>query len=324
MVDSENGTIKFALLGVGQGVPPKDIVNFANVLRPTNNLDSGLSEAQKVVEKIHGGNPGFNLLKDTYELDSQSFLRTDFIQPTTIELCLDAYKNAKFEDEGNAIKPTCFAGHSLGSVFAAYMAGSIQDVQSLREISAFRGKVVQEEGAIYNATLYGLRGLSIEVIKDILPPYAKIALENSSDYTVVGSLKANEPEFLSIVKRAGARIIPLRTPVAFHIEDYMGNTAELMEKFLRNYDFADISDGSVFIANSDGRALTSGNEIKQELIVSTIVPVRYVDMVHTMRRIGVEKFIVVGPGDGLSSLNEKNGIPRENTHHISRYLPKAA
>lgn len=324
MVDSESGIIKFALLGVGQGVPPKDIVNFANILRATNNLDSGLSEAQKVVEKIHGGNPGFNLLEDTYKPGSQAFLRTDFIQPATIELCLEAYKNARLKHESKIIKPVCFAGHSLGSVFAAYMAGSIQDSQSLREISAFRGKVVQEEGAKYDATLYGLLGLSSEAVKDILPSYAKIALENAPDYIVVGSLKANEAEFISIVKRAGARIIPLRTPVAFHVEQYMGSTAKLMEKFLKDYEFADISDDSVFIANSDGRPIISGKEIKHELIVSPVVPVRYVDVIHTIRCIGVKKCIAVGPGDGLLSLNAKNGIPQENTHHISDYLPKAA
>lgn len=195
------------------------------------------------------------------------------------------------------------------------MAGSIPDRKSLREIGSFRGKAIQKAYEETRTTLVSIQGLTEEAVKDLLPPYAKIGLVNAPTLIAVGLPEDQVEELQKYAKRAGARrVTPLSTRGAFHVDMYMGRTAEEMGRFLRPYDFADITKG-VFVANSDGRPLRAGKDVREELIQSMLVPVRYPNMLHTMANVG--GFIEIGPGSRLNVLNK---IPKTYTNHIKDYF----
>lgn len=318
---------EFALLGVGQAVPPKDIVTFAqelflNHLNHTKTISSALSEAQEIIKHIHGRTPPFNLVTDLFDGQSPAFKRTDFVQPATLELCAEAKTLAKLEQDGRPIVPDFYAGHSLGSIFAAYLANVITERKDLREIGAFRGKVMQEAYKETQTTLVSIFGLTEEAVTDMLLPlpYAKIALINAPQLIAVGLPEDKVPDLQEIAKKAGAKRVRLMgTAGAFHVEMYMGKAMKQMEEFLKPYDFADIASGS-FVANSNGGELKTGKEVKEELVYSMIVPVRYPDMLRSMN--GVDWFIEYGPGTVLATLNSLNGIPKAYTLHIRDFFQK--
>lgn len=315
---------KFALLGVGQAVPPENIAAFAKELFPdhTESIPEALTQAQEIINHIHERTPPFNLKTDLFNDQSPAFQRTDFVQPGTLELCAKAKAVAKLEQNGKPIAPDFYAGHSLGSIFAAYLAGVITERKDLREIGAFRGKVMQEAYEETKTTLVSIFGLTEEAVKEMLLPlpYAKIALINAPILIAVGLPEDKVEKLQNIAVKTGARKVrPLGTAGAFHVEMYMGNAAEQMEEFLRPYDFADITNGS-FIANSDAKEIKIGKKLKEELVYSMITPVRYPDMLKTMK--GVDGFIEYGPGTVLATLNSLNGIPKAYTLHIRDFFRK--
>lgn len=324
---AEHKPTRFALLGVGQAVPPEDIATFSqelflNRLAHTKTISSALAEAQEIINRIHGRTPPFNLITDLFDGQSPAFNRTDFVQPSTLELCAETKTLAKLEQDGKPIVPSFYAGHSLGSIFAAYLAGVITGRKDLREIGAFRGKVMQEAYEETKTTLVSIFGLTEEAITDMLLslPSAKIALINTPKLIAVGLPEDKVLDLRDIAKKARARgVRPLGTAGAFHVEMYMGKAAKQMEKFLKPYDFVDITSGS-FVANSDGGELKTGKEVKKELTYSMIVPVRYPDMLSAMK--GVDGFIEYGPGTVLATLNSLNGIPKAYTIHIRDFFQK--
>lgn len=314
------GNPTFAYLGVGQAVPAPEIAKFAATLLSLNkqSLQSALSDTQVIADKFYGGSAPFNLIADLFDPHSLAFSRTDFVQLATLELCAESVQNARLEYGNGPIIPDFFTGHSLGLVFAAYMSGSIPDRESLREIGAFRGMVMQEEYLKRPTTLVSIYGLTEKEVSDMLPHYAKIGLINAPTLIAVGLPEGRIGELQEYAKKAGARKVnPLGTKGAFHVAMYMEKAAEKMDKFLRQYDFADITQG-VLVGNSEGRTIAKADDIKNELVRSIMVPVRYTDMLRTMGDINV--FIEIGPGNILSSLNVQNRIPREYNHHIRDYF----
>lgn len=317
--ETEHRPTKFAYLGVGQAVLPNEISLFATELFPAHeeNIPEVLTQAQQIAIAIHEQQPAFNLPTDLFHPDSPSFQRTDFIQLGTLELCAEAVDVARLEQDGVPIVPEVFGGHSLGAVFVAYLAGAISR-KPLREIGAFRGRVMQEAYEKTHTTLVSVQGLSEEAINDLLPSYAKVGLINAPTLIAIGLPEARVEEFQYFLKRAGAKkVVPLGTKGAFHVAIYMEEAAEKMDRFLGPYDFMDLSVGE-FVANSDGRRLTRGKDIKEELVSSMLVPVRYPDMLRNMS--GVDGFIEIGPGKVLAGLNNLNGIPKSHSLHIRNYF----
>lgn len=318
--EAEHRPTRFAYLGVGQAVLPNEIALFATELFPdhSENIPDVLIQAQQITRTIHEQQTPFDLPIDLFHADSPSFQRTDFVQVGTLELCAEAVEVARLEQDGVPIIPDAFAGHSLGSVFVAYLAGAIPTRKSLREIGAFRGRIMQEAYEKTHTTLVSVQGLSEDVINDLLPSYAKIGLINASTLIAVGLPETKVEDLQDLAKRAGARkVVPLGTKGAFHVAMYMAEAAEKMDKFLSQYDFMDISVGE-FVANSDGRRLTRGQDIKEELVGSMLVPVRYPDMLRSMS--GIDGFIEIGPGKILAGLNNLNGIPKGHSIHIRNYF----
>lgn len=105
------------------------------------------------------------------------------------------------------------------------------------------------------------------------------------------------------MKSKGAkRVIELAVSGAFH-SALMKNAADKFAEFLRDYNFENAS--IPVYENTDAKAITDGNELKQRVSEQIYSSVHWTETINNMIADGVEIFIEVGAGKVLAGLNKK-------------------
>jgi [acyl-carrier-protein] S-malonyltransferase len=211
-----------------------------------------------------------------------------------------------WQEKGGAL-PAVMAGHSLGEYAALVAAGviSLADAVPLVELRAraMQEAVVAGEGAM--AAVLGLDAASVIA-----------ACEESAQGQVVQAVNFNEPKQTVIaghkaaveraaeaVKAKGAkRAVMLPVSAPFHCS-LMLPAAEKLRVRLASVAFS--SPSIPVINNVDVTELTDPEAIKSSLVHQAAAPVRWVETMQAMRRMGVTHVIECGPGKVLSGLAKR-------------------
>ena len=226
---------------------------------------------------------------------------TYHILPYIYEGRYDEYLTKLLKEKG--INPDFVAGHSLGEYSSLYAAGFLNEVDTLKLISA-RGKIMSEakiEGSM--AAILGLSSNEVENICNNIDGVIEAVNYNEPKQTVVAGEKDVIEKSLEIFKEKGARrALPLAVSGPFH-SSLMKPVAEILKKEFENYSWNDAK--TPIVANTTANILTSSNEIKNELYNQTFGPVKWVDTINKLSENGVTKIYEVGPGKVLAGLIKK-------------------
>lgn len=304
------------LLFPGQGLPSEQIAGFYKKLtsRFPREVDLRLGFLQEALDMFGPADLDTNVWTDVANPDSPLFANTAFVQPVVYtlsdlaaELAADRLRRINI-----AIAPVFVAGHSLGE-YAAATRGRYISFEKGLEIVTFRGKVMQEAAETKPSKLVSILGMSEDDVRKTICTRieSEIALINGPKLIVVGTAKDTSTQDIeALAKENGARrVTELDTAGAFHTS-FMELAAQRLEEFLRSYNFADTS--LPFVGNYSGTATTKGNTIKEWLVRVMTSPVRWADVLKTMRQnvdvFNVEVFVELGPGSSLASLNRLNEI----------------
>lgn len=307
---------KTALLFPGQGLQPREIINYYQKLKTLdqNLVRNRLALAQAAIDKIHG-TVSFNLAADLEDETAPSFTMTAFVQPVVYTLSILA---SEIVAKGSTrLTPQFVAGHSLGEYSALTQAGVFPFEKGV-EIVAFRGQVMQDVCDKTPSRLVSINGLSEDEVEKLCQQsYTQIALINAPTLIVVGCAKDHTDSIEALAKELGAkRTTVLPTAGAFHASSFMQEAASKLDEFLirEKYDFTDAN--IPVIQNLTGHPLTSSYALKNGLYESMLNPVKWAQSIQTMREAGVENFVEVGPGKSLSSLNRLNEVAEAQTVNI--------
>ena len=106
-----------------------------------------------------------------------------------------------------------------------------------------------------------------------------------------------------MLKEKGAkRVIELAVSGAFHSE-LMKGAADKFAQYVKDFDFAN---GSIPVyENTDAKAVTDGNDLKERVSKQIYSPVHWTETIQNMVNDGVEVFIEIGCGKVLAGLNKK-------------------
>ena len=105
---------------------------------------------------------------------------------------------------------------------------------------------------------------------------------------------------MRLLKEAGAkRVVPLRVSAAFH-SPLMAEPAREFADFLETVEFK--KPMVPVIPNFTAKATTDVDEIKEALKNQLTGSVRWVDSIEEAHKLGVKRFIEVGPGKVLKGL----------------------
>lgn len=203
--------------------------------------------------------------------------------------------------------PAFAAGHSLGEFSAHVAAGTLSFEDALRAVR-LRGELMFEAGIVRPGTMAAILGLDDHTVEDVCTRVeAGVCVPanfNSAGQVVVSGDVAGVEEAMVLAKEAGAkRAIQLNVSGAFH-SPLMEPAAEGLRAHLESVEFR--NPAYPVVSNATAEPVHDG-EVARELLVKQLTsPVCWNASVQTMIDHGVDRFLELGAGKVLSTLNRRN------------------
>jgi [acyl-carrier-protein] S-malonyltransferase len=160
------------------------------------------------------------------------------------------------------------AGHSVGEITAAAIAGVITPLDAMKLVRA-RGTQMAKAASVKPSGMAAVLGGEREVV---LASIASAGLVAANDNGAGQIVAAGDLDALAKLAPEGARVRPLAVAGAFHTS-YMQCAVEPMRELASNIQVQDSSVG-VF-SNKDGEVLTNGREILDRIVAQISNPVRW-------------------------------------------------
>lgn len=194
-----------------------------------------------------------------------------------------------------------YAGHSVGEVPAAVLAGVLTDEQALEFIKVRATSMAAAAAAVPTSMAAVVGGVEGEVRQAIADAGLTPANANGPGQIVaageldkLASLEANPP--------ARARVIPLTVAGAFHTE-FMASAQQALGAAAAGFEVADPRHR--LISNRDGDYVADGAEVLQRLVDQVTRPVRWDLCMETMSQAGVTGVLELLPGGTLTGLAKR-------------------
>lgn len=206
------------------------------------------------------------------------------------------------------------AGHSFGEFGAHVAAGTLSFEDALGAVR-LRGELMFEAGLARPGAMAAVLGLGDAEIEAVCARVdagtCQPANFNSEGQIVISGDVAGVEQGMQLAKEAGAKkVIPLKVSGAFH-SSLMEPAVEPLRKRLESIAFRD----PVFpvVSNVTARAVTTGAEARALLVRQLTSPVRWSATVATMVAGGADRFLELGPGKVLTTLNRRNAPDATST-----------
>lgn len=229
-----------------------------------------------------------------------------------------------WRQRGGAV-PAVLAGHSLGEYSALVVAGALgfSDAAKLVRLraQAMQGAVPVGEGAM--AALLGLD-----------EPDARAACERAAQGQIVSCANLNAPGQIVIAGHTGAveravlvakemgakKAVMLHVSAPFHCS-LMKPASEQLKHCLENVELR--TPEIPVIHNVDVQSYTDPAQIKDALVRQAYSPVRWIETIHAMAKLGCTKVIECGPVHVLSPLTKRidhglQGLPLSDISSIDQ------
>ncbi|MFJ2172462.1 type I polyketide synthase [Streptomyces sp. NPDC087851] len=238
-------------------------------------------------------------LRDVIDGDAPTLDSTDHAQPALFALEVALHRLL----ESWGVRPDAVAGHSVGEIAAAHIAGVLTLDDAALLVSA-RGRLMRrlpEGGA-----MVAIEAPEAEVLPLVAPftePFtgagASVAAVNTATSTVVSGDESAVREIAAHFEERGVRTKRLRVSHAFH--------SPLMEPMLA--EFAAVVEGLsfappelTFVSTVTGRAMTDEVATPAYWVRHARDAVRFADAVTELASLGVTALVELGPDATLSAL----------------------
>ncbi|MDP2953932.1 MAG: ACP S-malonyltransferase, partial [Chloroflexota bacterium] len=242
---------------------------------------------------------GFSLTRLCFEGPEHELRRTINAQPAILTVSV-ACLRAAAEEQRVEQHPSFVAGHSVGE-YSALVAAGVLDLQDAVRLVRERGRLMEEAGEKRPGTMMAIMGLDEMSVSEICQQTgAEIANVNSAQQIVISGPRTALARAVDLAKAMGAKkAIPLDVSGAFHTS-LMEPAVEGMAKAISGTPFSDAK--VPVVVNSTALPVTTGEEIKAELLWQLCNCVRWHESVRYMIAAGVSTFVEIGPGQVLSGL----------------------
>jgi len=258
------------------------------------------SEEAKVLFEQANEILGFRITDIMFEGEAEELKQTKVTQPA---IFLHSTILAKLL--GDRFKPEMVAGHSLGEISALTAAGVLAFEDGLKLVSK-RALAMQAACEAEPSTMAAILGLENEVVEAICEKVDGVVV--AANYNCPGQLVISGSvdavnDACEQLKEAGARrALVLPVGGAFHsplMEPARAKLAQAIEATTFNTPVCPI------YQNVTASAVTSPDEIKENLVAQLTAPVRWTQTMQQMIADGVSSFTEVGPGKVLQGLVKK-------------------
>jgi [acyl-carrier-protein] S-malonyltransferase len=192
------------------------------------------------------------------------------------------------------------AGHSVGEITAAAIAGVIDDVDAMKLVRA-RGIEMAKAAALKPAGMAAVLGGDREVVLRAISDLGLVAANDNGGGQIVA---AGDLEALAQLAPEGARVRALAVAGAFHTSYMQPAVAPLREIAAK---ITVHSAKCLVISNKDGAVLQDGREILDRIVAQISNPVRW-DLCMTTLASQVSGAVEIPPAGTLVGLL-KRAVP---------------
>ncbi|CAM1373598.1 Malonyl CoA-acyl carrier protein transacylase [Tenacibaculum litopenaei] len=255
--------------------------------------------AQELFEKANDI-LGFSITDVMFEGTADELKQTKVTQPA---IFLHSVILAKVL--GDDFKPEMVAGHSLGELSALVANGVLSFEDGLTLVSK-RALAMQKACELQDSTMAAVLGLEDAVVEDTCKEVEGVVVAanyNCPGQLVISGEVAAVEKACELLKEKGAkRALLLPVGGAFHsplMEPAREELAKAIEETTFNTPTCPVYQNVV------AKAVTSPDEIKENLIAQLTAPVRWTQCVQAMIADGGTEFVEVGPGKVLQGLMRK-------------------
>jgi len=244
---------------------------------------------------------GFPLSRLCFEGPEDELLQTINTQPALVVVSFACLRVAHDVLGGNGLSPPVFvAGHSLGE-YTALAVAEVLDFVTTVYLARERGRLMHEAGLRRPGGMVAIIGLDEASLAEVCEETGtQIANVNCPGQLVISGAKEKLTQAADLAKARGAhRTIPLPVSGAFHTP-LMQSAVDGMSEIVANLSFR--KPLIPIIANTTAQPLTTGEQVKAELLRQLCNGIQWQRSIEYMVSGGVSTFIEIGAGKVLSGL----------------------
>jgi [acyl-carrier-protein] S-malonyltransferase len=244
---------------------------------------------------------GFSLSRLCFEGPEDELRQTINAQPALVATSFACLKATEEVSGGKGLPAPAFvAGHSLGE-YTALAAAKVLDFADTVYLARERGRLMYEAGLKQPGGMAAIIGLEEAALAEVCRETdTRIANINCPGQLVISGAVESINKAIDLAKARGAsRAIPLQVSGAFH-SPLMQPAVDGMSEILPALDFQDPA--IPIIANTTAQPLTSGEEVRTELMQQLNSSVQWQRSIEYMIDNGVTRFFEIGPGKVLTGL----------------------
>jgi [acyl-carrier-protein] S-malonyltransferase len=234
---------------------------------------------------------GLDLVRYGTTADADEIRDTAVAQPLLVSAALITY-------EVLGIKPGLTAGHSVGELAAAAIAGIVTPEAAL-VLARERGKAMAGAAAVTETGMTAVLGGDADEVQAVLKEHGLTPANMNGAGQVVAAGTMEQLAALAERPPAGARLRSLRVAGAFHTE-HMSPAVDTLRRITPGMPVAD--PGIQVLSNRDGAVVERGGDFVARLAEQVSTPVRWDSCMETMTDLGVTAIIELPPAGTLAGI----------------------
>lgn len=244
---------------------------------------------------------GFDLARLCFEGPEEELKLTANTQPAILTVSVAALRALETE---TGLAPGCAAGHSLGEYSALVCAGALAFADAVRTVRQ-RGIFMQEAVPVGVGAMAAVMGLEGEALEEVCRQAAQGEIVSPANFNspgqvvIAGHASAVERASALARERGAKRALPLPVSAPFHCA-LMEPAGERLREVLAAVAVQPMR--IPVVTNVEASPNQDAGRVKDLLVAQVSAPVRWDASVSAMEKMGVERFVEIGPGKVLSGL----------------------
>jgi [acyl-carrier-protein] S-malonyltransferase len=244
---------------------------------------------------------GIDLIHFGTVADQDEIRDTKIAQPLIVAAGIASFLVLK-ETIGEKLAVEATAGHSVGEITSAYVAGIFDDQTALKFVQK-RGDEMARASSLAESSMAAVVGGEQGIV---LADLAARGL-SAANYNGAGQIVAagSKEEIVDLVANppAGTRVIQLQVAGAFHTE-FMESARAPLAEYSQS---VQVNDPDILIwTNMDGSLVVEGSKFLDLLVNQVSNPVRWDKTMDSITAAGVSLMIELLPGGALSGIAKRS------------------